>query len=465
MVFSSLTFLLYFLPVVVLLYVLLPNFHWKNGVLIVASLLFYAWGEPKWVFVMIAMVLVNYACGILIEKNERKWLRRLFMAVGVGFSLGFLFYFKYASFIINTVLSLFTKDTRIADIALPIGISFYTFQVLTYVIDVYMGKVKAQKNFFRLLLYVSFFPQLIAGPIINYKDIEKELKVRFVTAEGLYHGFVRFVIGLAKKCILANTCGEVVAALDGKSGSLLGVWGLAICFSLQLYFDFCGYSDMAIGLGKMFGFHFKENFNNPYVATSATDFWRRWHISLGAFFREYVYIPMGGNRCKEILWVRNILVVWGLTGIWHGASWNFMLWGLYYGIILLIEKKWILKLTEKIPAIFRIMVTLVVVIVGWMLFYFTDLSAGLSHIGKMFGYKTEGLTDPYAVYYLKENLGFILLAVLVCFPWKEKLEKHKNKEIEMVVKVLKPIVASLLLIISLALLEGQSYNPFLYFRF
>lgn len=466
MVFSSLTFLLFFLPIVALLYFIVRGLRFRNAILLVASLAFYAFGEPKWILVMLLMVFVNYLCALFMERFEAPTVRRILLLIGVVLSLGFLFYFKYQSFVVNEVLRFLHSPKRIRSIALPVGISFYTFQILTYIVDVYLGKIEPQRNFFLLLLYVSFFPQLIAGPIVNYKDVSAALTERTMGDTDYYDGFLRFIKGLAKKTLLANTCGEVVAALDGVSTSVGGAWLLAIGYSLQLYFDFSGYSDMAIGLGRMFGFTFRENFLHPYTADSITDFWRKWHVSLGAFFREYVYIPLGGNRVGRLKWCRNLLIVWGLTGIWHGASWNFCLWGLYYGLLLMLEKLFLLDLKKKLPKLVNIPVTLVLVVIGWMLFYFTDLHAGLIHIGRMFGIGASGLTDAHAMYQLKDKLGFLLAAVFACLPLSEYLTRlRKNPTIDGICTVLIPIGASLLLIASILLLVGQSFNPFLYFRF
>jgi len=457
---------------VALLYYIIPNKHYRNGLLTLASLLFYAWGEPKFIIVMLLMVGVNYGCALLISKSQRKVARILFLLIGVIFSVSFLFYFKYFAFIVETVVGLLTGlfGLQIAkpalNITMPIGISFFTFQVLTYIVDVYRDKVKVQTNFFLLLLYVSFFPQLIAGPIVNYKDVENSLHERKITVDDIYSGMLRFIVGLGKKCLLANPCGEVCENLLGLSNSVGGAWIMALCYSLQLYFDFSGYSDMAIGLGRMFGFKFKENFLHPYTAESATDFWRKWHVSLGSFFREYVYIPLGGNRCSTGKWVRNILIVWGLTGIWHGASWNFMVWGLYYGILLLIEKFWLLKIKEKLPKIINIPITLFIVLIGWILFYHTSLSDGLAHIGRLFGVGASGGLDPYVIYQTKQNLCFILAAVLACAPWSEWLKKAMEKvRVKKIISALSPLLALLLLFVSVMMLMGQSYNPFIYFRF
>lgn len=466
MVFSSLTFLLFFFPVIGLLYFWVRNDRMRNGILLIASIGFYAFGEPKWVFVMLAMVLVNYLCALSISTAKNRKARTLFLIVGVVFSLGFLFYFKYASFFCNEVLRLVHSTARVKDIVLPVGISFYTFQILTYIVDVYREKIPVQTNFFRLLLYVSFFPQLIAGPIVNYKDISDSLAHRKENESDYYDGFLRFIVGLSKKCLLANTCGEVVSELTTAGNSVAGAWLLAVCYSLQLYFDFSGYSDMAIGLGRMFGFSFKENFLHPYTADSITDFWRRWHVSLGAFFREYVYIPLGGNRVGKLKWCRNLLIVWALTGFWHGASWNFVVWGLYYGVLLMLEKIFFLDIKKHIPKVFNIMMTLFLVIIGWVFFYFEKLSDGVTHIGKMFGAGKIPLTDATTVFQFKNKFGFVLLALIACLPWNEWLGKMKrNGKFAAVWNVVSPVAALGLLLISVMLLVGQSFNPFLYFRF
>lgn len=460
MVFSSLTFLLLFFPIVIILYFIIKNEKYRNAVLLIFSLLFYAWGEPKWILVMLFTVGINYLCGIAISKSNKAKL--FWVILGAGVSLLFLFYFKYTGFVVGNVEKIFGIDVGFKVPVLPIGISFYTFQVLTYTVDVYKGKVNVQKNFFKLLLYVSFFPQLIAGPIVNYKDIEKSLGKRIITLEDFYQGFMRFIIGLAKKVLIANTCGELTTKLNGDM-SVASAWLLVIAYALQIYFDFSGYSDMAIGIGRMFGFKFLENFNYPYISRSITEFWRRWHISLGAFFREYVYIPMGGNRVSKIKFVRNIMFVWLLTGIWHGASWNFLIWGLYYGILLLIEKFVGNRIKEKLPSAINIIITLLLVLIGWVWFYFVDINEGIRHLGVMFGVVRTKLIDAKAIYYFKEYFGFLIVGMLACVPWKniltDKLMQSKA------VQIIKPIAITGLLAISLAMLVGQSYNPFLYFRF
>lgn len=460
MVFSSLTFLLLFFPIVIILYFIIKNEKYRNAVLLIFSLLFYAWGEPKWILVMLFTVGINYLCGIAISKSNKAKL--FWVILGAGVSLLFLFYFKYTGFVVGNVEKIFGIDVGFKAPVLPIGISFYTFQVLTYTVDVYKGKVNVQKNFLKLLLYVSFFPQLIAGPIVNYKDIEKSLGKRIITLEDFYQGFMRFIIGLAKKVLIANTCGELTTKLNGDM-SVASAWLLVIAYALQIYFDFSGYSDMAIGIGRMFGFKFLENFNYPYISRSITEFWRRWHISLGAFFREYVYIPMGGNRVSKIKFIRNILFVWLLTGIWHGASWNFLVWGLYYGILLLIEKFFGNRIKEKLPSVINLLITLLLVLIGWVWFYFIDINDGIRHLGVMFGIVRAKLIDAKAIYYFKEYFGFLIVGVLACVPWRMVLtDKFMQSK---VVQVIKPIIITGLLAISLAMLVGQSYNPFLYFRF
>lgn len=465
MVFSSLTFLIFFFPLVILFYFIIKNEKYRNAVLLIFSLLFYAWGEPKWIFVMLFTVGINYLCGIVISRSQKG---KLFWVIaGAGISLAFLFYFKYSGFVVDNLEKIIGFDSGFKAPVLPIGISFYTFQVLTYTVDVYRGKVEVQKSFWKLLLYVSFFPQLIAGPIVNYKDIEKSLGKRTITLEDFYQGFIRFVIGLSKKILIANTCGELTSKLTGEL-SVAGAWLLAVAYALQIYFDFSGYSDMAIGIGRMFGFKFLENFNYPYISKSITEFWRRWHISLGAFFREYVYIPMGGNRVSKIKLIRNIMFVWLLTGIWHGASWNFLIWGLYYGILLLIEKFFMHKVKEKIPAAINIIFTLVFILVGWVLFYYVDIKDGINHLGIMFGAIKAKLVDANAIYYFKEYLGFILLGIMASIPWKQifaKGCKKTPKAMEVVFTCVKPVIITVLLAVSIAMLVGQSYNPFLYFRF
>ena len=469
MVFSSMTFVPLFLPLVFLCYFAFCSPKAKNAVLLAFSLLFYAWGEPKWIFVMLLTVTVNYACGLFMARTEKKNLKTLYMIIGVSLSLVFLFYFKYFGFFTDVITGLLGVKNTFVKPVLPIGISFYTFQVLTYTVDVYRGKVPVQKSYGKLLLYVSFFPQLIAGPIVNYTDISQSLGERKIKASDIYQGFLRFFIGFAKKVLLANTCGIIVdkiAALE--SLSFAGSWLMAFAYALQIYFDFSGYSDMAIGMGRMFGFRFFENFNYPYISKSVTEFWRRWHISLGTFFRDYVYIPLGGNRVSVWKHVRNILIVWLLTGFWHGASWNFMAWGVYYGLLLLAEKFLLKDIKKKLPGIVNLLFTLLLVLIGWVLFYYESLSDGMQHLGVMFGLVKAELTDPTAIYYFKHYLAFLAFSVLACVPWKaatDKLPELPGNVAKNLGSLLKPLVVTVLFLLALSIIVTQSYNPFLYFRF
>jgi alginate O-acetyltransferase complex protein AlgI len=376
--------------------------------------------------------------------------------------------------VVENLSALLGEKSEFSSPALPIGISFYTFQVLTYTVDVYKGKSPVQKNYGKLLLYVSFFPQLIAGPIVNYSDIAPYLDQRKPRFEDVYEGFIRFFIGFAKKILIANPCGVIVEKIAGVSElSLMGAWTLAIAYTLQIYFDFSGYSDMAIGMGRLFGFRFLENFNYPYISKSVTEFWRRWHISLGSFFREYVYIPLGGNRVSKGRLLCNLMVVWMLTGVWHGASWNFILWGLYYGVLLVLEKFFLLKIKERLPGVVNVAITLLLVIIGWILFYYVDLSEGLHHLAVMFGITASPLTDVVTTYYLKHYLVFVIAGIVASVPWKavfagcmgaQTMEKYQ-RHIEAFATLFKPIVTTILFLASMSVLIGQSYNPFLYFRF
>ena len=464
MVFSSMTFVPLFLPFVLAAYFITKNPVIRNSVLLAFSLLFYAWGEPKWILVMLLTVTVNYLCALLMDRAKSTRSRTVCMVIGVGLSLAFLFYFKYFSFFYDSITSLFGLTNNLEKIVLPIGISFYTFQVLTYTVDVYRRKTPVQKNYANLLMYISFFPQLIAGPIVNYTDIAPSLKERKIDRDDIFEGFQRFFIGLGKKILLANTCGIVTDKLfAGESLSFAGSWLMAFAYALQIYFDFSGYSDMAIGMGRMFGFHFLENFNYPYISRSITEFWRRWHISLGTFFRDYVYIPLGGNRVSLWKSIRNILIVWMLTGFWHGASWNFIVWGLYYGVLLLAEKFVFKSVKEKLPAAVNLLLTLVFVLIGWVFFYYESLSDGLQHIGIMFGLVQAELCDPVTVYYFKHYLVFFAVSVLACIPWKTILPR--NRLSNTVSWWLKPLAITAIFIFSMGLIVTQSYNPFLYFRF
>ena len=479
MVFSGFTFLLLFFPVTMLLVLLSKNLRWQNAVLLVTSLVFYAWGEPKWILAMLAVTGVNYLCALPMQRESlSRPLKRLLLAFGVIAGLGLLIYFKYAAFFVNTVGSLFGRPNLLKPAVLPIGISFYTFQALTYSVDVYRGKAPVQKNPLKLLLYVSCFPQLIAGPIVQYADIAAQIDDRTITVDGYLRGFRRFCVGLAKKVLLANLCGAVineVGMADAGSMTVLGAWLGAILFGLQLYFDFAAYSDMAIGIGRMLGFTYKENFLYPLMADSITDFFRRWHISLGAFFRDYVYIPLGGSRVGTARRILNLLIVWGLTGLWHGASWNFLLWGLFFGALLIFEKFVLGERLNRIPSVLRRIFTLFMYLLGCMIFYYEDVGLGFAHIGALFGLsRADGalrllplFDEKRLLLLLKYALPLVIMFV-ACTPLVKRIaNKWQTRDAKKrcgfhVAAIVAPI---LLLTLSLLFLVGQSYNPFIYFRF
>ena len=477
MVFSSLTFLLIFFPLFLALYFGRRKIAWRNGVLLAASLIFYGWSEPVWILAMVFSTGVNYACARAIARAKRPAARRGYLAAAVAVSLGFLFYFKYADFTFNALRGLAGLPRLNLGIALPIGISFYTFQILTYTVDVYRGRCRVQKRFSRLLLYVSCFPQLIAGPIVQYADVAHEIGKRETTMEDFSSGMRRFAIGLSKKVLLANICGRILeeTALAGGGAplSFLGAWLSAFLYALQLYFDFSAYSDMAIGIGRVLGFTYKENFNYPYVSRSATEFWRRWHISLGSFFREYVYIPLGGNRRGAARTALNLLIVWALTGLWHGASWNFVLWGLYYGALLLIERFALKKVLDKIPGAVRWAVTFLLTLAGWVIFYYTDLSAVGEHLLAMIGLvrgeaglMRAAFIDEAARTVLKTYTVYPLIAFVCALPVVPSLrEKITTRRLERRVNAATTLLLTLLAAASVVFLIGQSYNPFIYFRF
>ncbi len=471
MVFSSITFLTLFLPIVLIFYFSRESLNWRNNVLLAASILFYAWGEPVWILAMIVSVLINYVCAMAIEKAQSLAARRASLVIGVIASLAALFYFKYAAFLFNSVTGLFGLSWKLPVLELPVGISFYTFQVLTYTVDVYRKKSPVQRSLGKLMLYISCFPQLIAGPIVQYTDVAAMLDERTATVDDFTAGIKRLAVGLGKKVILANTCGLILEQLplvtQNTSTSVLCAWYAAFLYSLQLYFDFSGYSDMAIGLGRVFGFAYKENFNYPYISKSATEFWRRWHISLGSFFRDYVYIPLGGNRRGMVRTIFNLLTVWMLTGLWHGASWNFALWGIYYGILLIIERFVIKKWLDNLPAFVTIPYSLFLVMIGWMIFYYTDLTCVGNHIGAMFGIGATGLTDAVTIAVMKKYTVLPLIcavAALPVLPWAASRIRPGSR-LERTAEVLSTAALTGVLLLSLIFIVGQSYNPFIYFRF
>lgn len=471
MTFSSLTFTTLFFPAVLILYFICTDLRWRNGVLLVASLIFYSWGEPIWVLAMIGSTAINYVAAMLIGRASSPGLRKTALVVGAAASLAVLFYFKYAAFLVNSVTSLFGVSFSIPVLELPIGISFYTFQVLTYTVDVYRGKSPVQRDPFKLMLYVSCFPQLIAGPIVQYSDVAVMLDERESTLEGFTEGMKRFAVGLSKKVLLANVCGLIIEELlsaAGASGmSVLGAWYISVLYSLQLYFDFSGYSDMAIGMGRIFGFTYKENFNYPYISKSASEFWRRWHISLGSFFRDYVYIPLGGNRRGRARTALNLAIVWALTGLWHGASWNFVIWGLYYGVLIILEKLVLADFREKLPGAAQHIAALFLIVVGWTVFYYTDMGCLGKHLGAMFGIGAAGLSDPVTMAVIRKYTVLPLIAAIASLPILPRLKAWlgKHEKLEGAADIVSLVCLTALMLLSMIFIVGQSYNPFIYFRF
>ncbi len=457
MLFSSIPFLYWFLPLVLIAYFLVP-FRLKNGVLLIFSLLFYGWGEPVYLALMAATILLFYFCGIAIEKTGK----RLYLTLSVVLSLALLGIFKYADFLLSGVNSLLATRLPLLRLALPIGISFYTFQCLSYTIDVWRGNAKAQKNLISFAAYVSLFPQLIAGPIVRYVDVERELSCRRHSREDFYLGIRRFLFGLGKKILIANVLGELTnRLLEGGKQTLLGSWLYAIAFALHIYFDFSGYSDMAIGLGRVFGFHFPENFTYPYISTSIAEFWRRWHRSLGGWFRDYVYIPLGGNRVKPSRWVFNILAVWLLTGLWHGAAWNFVLWGLLYGVFLLLERAF--PRLQKLPKPLGHLYVLLIVLVGFVLFNAESVGKGFAQISGLFGIGNRGLFSVESLYCLQSYAPLLLIAAVGATPLPKRwAERYSQTTLG---KALEALSLPVLLLLCTAYLVDGSFNPFLYFRF
>lgn len=467
MLFSSLTFLFAFLPLTLVLYFLAKD-KFKNYVLLVASLVFYAWGEPKYIVLMILSIIFNYFIARLIDrKRKKKGVAKIWLVVAVAVNIGALFIFKYLDFAIHNINLAFNFNLGQTNLELPIGISFYTFQILSYVIDVYRKKVRVQKNVFTLGTYIALFPQLIAGPIVRYADVEKQLKKRTHSLDKFCDGFRRFIVGFVKKVMIANNVAIIAdAVFNDPSSQTLGPVAIIVtllAYTLQIYYDFSGYSDMAIGLGKIFGFDFDENFNYPYSATSITDFWRRWHISLTTWFRDYVYIPLGGNRCSKIKWIRNFAIVWLLTGLWHGASWNFVLWGVYYMVILLIEKQFIGKLLAKIPKVFSWIYMFVIVNIGWLLFRVNSLS-DLGRVVKAF-FRPDGSTVDFVAYNFSviPYVNIMIIGLVFMFPLGKKIKGWLLKK--KFGRFVLDLILILLFVIGICALVNSSYNPFIYFRF
>ena len=467
MVFSSLIFLFIFFPLTLFLYFIARNIKTKNFILVVASLIFYSWGEPVWVILLIFSSILDYTVSQAIEKHRNQPITKFYLAVSVIINLGLLAVFKYSGFFISTVNSVFGLSLPEPAFSLPIGISFYTFQTMSYSIDVYRGNVKAQKSFMNFLMFVSLFPQLIAGPIVRYSDIEDQISERAVTTEAFSVGMTRFMAGLGKKVLIANYAGSLATSLlkDIDSAAVMSVWFGVVFYAFQIYFDFSGYSDMAIGLGKIFGFDYPENFKYPYISTSITEFWRRWHITLSSFFRDYVYIPLGGNRVGVPRQILNLFIVWGLTGLWHGASWNFVLWGLYYFFFLCLEKFILKKFFDKIPSPIRWLYSMSVVLIGWMIFYFDDFQTLITAFSVAFGHTGNAFTDPVSETLVINNVPFILIAAIASTPVLNVIRRLVEKSSPLTESILRIVYNIVMLILCVASLVGSTYNPFLYFRF
>ena len=467
MLFSTISFIYYFLAAVLLIYFIVP-FKFKNLVLLIASLFFYFYGEPIYTILMLATTLSSYVHGLLIDKFRGKVWSKVFLWSSVITSVGVLGFFKYSDFFINNVNSIFNSDIGLLKIALPIGISFYTFQTLSYTIDVYRGEAKVQKNFVRLATYVSLFPQLIAGPIVRYTTVEAELSDRKHTFENFSYGATRFIIGLSKKVLIADTLGTLARTLYAlENPSVVSYWVYAIAISLQLYFDFSGYSDMAIGLGRIFGFHFLENFNYPFISKSIAEFWRRWHMSLGTWFRDYVYIPLGGNRVPKLRWFFNTLVVWFLTGFWHGADWTFIIWGLYFAFFLMAEKFALNKFFAKIPRVFSHIYVTFIILISFVIFSANGIGGAIADIGSMFGAGGLPLWSKDTAYYLASFAVVLIIAIIGATPLVKSvvLKIKATKTGNLVCNILEPVfVVAMLLIVTAYFVDG-SFSPFLYFRF
>ena len=468
MLFSSIVFLFTFLPAVMILYYLLPV-RFRNVILLLASLVFYAWGEPVYLFLMLLSILFNYFSGLDIARNlQDKRAAKRSLVFNLIINLAVLGFFKYEGFVLDTLNGILPVHISYHALPLPIGISFYTFQILSYIIDVYRGNVKVQTNLPNFALYVTMFPQLIAGPIVQYADVDEQLASREVSRTKFGEGSMYFIRGLAKKVLLANTSGMIFTEVSGLAKGNIAVmtaWLGAFAYMFQIYFDFSGYSDMAIGLGKMFGFEFNMNFNYPYVSKSITEFWRRWHISLSSWFRDYVYIPLGGNRVSKIKHIRNLLIVWFLTGLWHGAAWNFVAWGLYYGVILIIEKYLLLPVLDRLPDIVRHIYSIVLVVIGWVLFFSSSFGQAADYIRVMFGAGAHGFADRESMYLLTSNLILWLILIFGSTPLVHFRYEHMLRTKKWNTTIINSVVYAALFIVCIAYLVTETYNPFLYFRF
>ena len=468
MLFSSIVFLFTFLPVVLILYYLLPV-RFRNVILLLASLVFYAWGEPVYLFLMLLSILFNYFSGLDIARNlQDKRAAKRSLVFNLIINLAVLGFFKYEGFVLDTLNGILPVHISYHALPLPIGISFYTFQILSYIIDVYRGNVKVQTNLPNFALYVTMFPQLIAGPIVQYADVDEQLASRETSRTKFGEGSMYFIRGLAKKVLLANTSGMIFTEVSGLAKGNIAVmtaWLGAFAYMFQIYFDFSGYSDMAIGLGKMLGFEFNMNFNYPYVAKSITEFWRRWHISLSSWFRDYVYIPLGGNRVSKIKHIRNLLIVWFLTGLWHGAAWNFVAWGLYYGVILIIEKYLLSPVLDRLPDVVRHIYSIVLVVIGWVLFFSSSFGQAADYIRVMFGAGAHGFADRESMYLLTSNLILWLILIFGSTPLVHFRYEHMLRSKKWNTTIINSVVYAALFIVCIAYLVTETYNPFLYFRF
>ena len=468
MLFSSIVFLFSFLPAVMILYYLLPV-RFRNVILLLASLVFYAWGEPVYLFLMLLSILFNYFSGLDIARNlQDKRAAKRSLVFNLIINLAVLGFFKYEGIVLDTLNGILPVHISYHALPLPIGISFYTFQILSYIIDVYRGNVKVQTNLPNFALYVTMFPQLIAGPIVQYADVDEQLASREVSRTKFGEGSMYFIRGLAKKVLLANTSGMIFTEVSGLAKGNIAVmtaWLGAFAYMFQIYFDFSGYSDMAIGLGKMFGFEFNMNFNYPYVSKSITEFWRRWHISLSSWFRDYVYIPLGGNRVSKIKHIRNLLIVWFLTGLWHGAAWNFVAWGLYYGVILIIEKYFLSPVLDRLPDVVRHIYSIVLVVIGWVLFFSSSFGQAADYIRVMFGAGAHGFADRESMYLLTSNLILWLILIFGSMPLVHFRYEHMLRSKKWNTTIINSVVYAALFIVCIAYLVTETYNPFLYFRF
>lgn len=467
MLFSSVTFIFYFLPITFILYYIVPN-KFKNYILLVASMIFYAWGGLLYFPLLLVSIIVNYIFGLKIDKykDNREKDRRI-LIYSIIFNILFLGVFKYSNFLVDNINVLFNTSFNIPTIPLPIGISFYTFQSMSYVIDVYRGDGRVQRNILNLALYISMFPQLVAGPIVRYETVDRQITERSYSFDKFNFGLERVVKGLFKKVIISNTIGELASliyALPNSEMTVATAWIGAIAYTFQIYFDFSGYSDMAIGLGKMLGFDFLENFNYPYISKSVSEFWRRWHISLGSWFRDYVYIPLGGSRVGKVKLYRNLAIVWLTTGIWHGASWNFILWGVYFGIFIVLERAFLQKVLNRLPGFIQHIYLMIIVIFGWVIFSQPNLTSAIQYIKIMLGIGTYSLYNGYTSFYISQYGLILIVAIIASIPIVKYIKKISNKTMKIIV-VSKPILVIVSFLLVTIYLVNSTFNPFIYFNF